>query len=360
MPLLSIIIPTYNESDNIKKTINNIEKVMGNFSYEIIVVDDNSPDNTAEKVRQLSRKKNNIRCIHRIGRRGLSSACLEGFLSSSSSYIAVMDADGQHDETLLPKMLSSLREESIDLINASRYMKNGSTGTLSKSRVFISRIATKLSNLILPYKITDPMSGFFMFKTKSIFPYYQLLSAQGFKILLDILVNSNNNIKLKELPYKMKQRSKGQSKLDSLVVTDFFWVFIEKLIGYKISRQFIAFLLVGFSGLFVHFLTLAILNQILDIDFTIAQASSILVAMTSNFFLNNQFTYKQNRLTGFRVITGLFSFYLACTLGALINWQFSILLYNSEFIWWLAGLSGAIVGAVWNYTMTRIFTWKAQ
>lgn len=359
MYLLSIIIPTFNEAENIAKIISKISKVLQHDCYEIIVVDDDSQDGTCDVVRDLSRDNSQIRCLERLGRRGLSSACMEGVLSSSAPFVAIIDADGQHDESLLKNMLSLLMNNKADLVIGSRYMEGGSTGDLQENRVFISRTATWFSNLLLNIKVSDPMSGFFMFRQSAISPYYKQLSAHGFKILLDILVHIPVDVRVKELPYKMRNRQYGQSKLDILVTMEFFWIFLEKISGFKISRQFIAFMLVGLSGVFVHMLTLTVTLYQLNQDFWIAQLTATMVAMTSNFYLNNQFTYKQQRLTGIHFFTGLISFYVACSLGAIINNQFALLLFNASFPWWFAGISGAIVGSVWNYTMTKVLTWKS-
>ena len=359
MPELSVIIPTFNESSNIEVMVNKIASVLLEVDYEIIFVDDHSPDGTAETVRKLAKTNSRVRCIERLGRRGLSSACIEGFLSSSAPFLAVMDADGQHDEKLLFQMLMLLKTEKICLVNASRYMAGGNMECLKGNRIAISKMATRAANFLLKNKVSDPMSGFFMFRRLDIAPIFPKISAQGFKILLDILVNLPEQCRVKELPYIMNRRMHGESKLDLMVSLEFFWVFIEKITGQHISRKFISFVLVGFSGVFVQLLTLNLCHNVFKIDFLISQSIATFIAMTSNFFLNNQFTYRNQRLQGFQIIKGLFSFYLACSLGALINIQFADMLFESGLSWWFSGVSGAIVGAVWNYTMTKVFTWKA-
>ena len=359
MPELSIVMPTYNESSNIELMVKKIAAVLAETDYEIIFVDDHSPDGTAEVVRKLAKTNTRVRCIERLGRRGLSSACIEGFLSSSAPYLAVMDADGQHDETLLIQMLELLKTENVCLVNASRYMAGGSMQCLTGKRMAISKMATRAANFLLTNKVSDPMSGFFMFRRLDIAPIFSKISAQGFKILLDILVNLPEHCHVKELPYIMNKRIHGESKLDLMVSLEFFWVFLEKITGMYVSRKFVSFVLVGLSGVFVQLLALNTLHNMFNIDFFIAQSMATFIAMTSNFFLNNQFTYRNQRLHGLKMLKGLFSFYLACSLGAVINVQFSDMLFESGLSWWFSGLSGAIVGAVWNYTMTKVFTWKA-
>ncbi len=356
---LAVVIPTYNESGNIQNTINKIAASLQGINYEIIVVDDNSPDNTSKKVRELADKDNRIRCITRIDREGLSSACMEGFLSTVAKYLAVIDADGQHDESLLPKMLSKLKSGDADLVIASRYVDGGSTGHLPDDRVKISKFATQLSRLIMKHKVSDPMSGFFMLHREKLEPLFPEISAKGFKILLDFLIHASESLRIVEIPYQMRARHSGKSKLDRLVILEFFWVFFEKYTGYKISRQFVSFLIVGLSGIAVHLLSLWMFFHPMGMDFKIAQMLATITAMTSNFFLNNSFTFRQHRLTGWKILSGLLSFYLACSLGAIINTAFAQYMYTSGITWWFAGFMGAMVGAVWNYSMIKIFTWKS-
>ena len=355
---LTIIVPTYNEKENIIPLISAIDSALKQCKWEIIFVDDDSPDGTSETVREISQSNNHVRGIQRIKRRGLSSACIEGILASSSPYVCVMDADMQHDEKILPSMLSALKDEELDLVIGSRYTESGSTGSLAANRVWISQMATKVSKIVLKYPVKDSMSGFFMLKRSLFEKTMHHLSGKGFKILLDILVSSPVPVKFKEIPYTMRQRNLGESKLSYQVIWDFFTLILNKFLGKIFPVRFISFLLVGLSGVLVHLIVLWLLHQFINIDFVISQATATMVAMTSNFILNNHFTYNDRKLYGTRFFRGLLSFYLICSFGAIFNITFAGWLYGLSFSWWLAGLLGAISGAIWNYAVSAIFTWK--
>ena len=355
---LTIVIPTFNEKENIPQLVKLLSDTLEGINWEVIFVDDDSPDKTHELVRSIARQDGEVRCIQRLGRRGLSSACVEGILASASPYICIMDADMQHDESIVPEMLKTLKQEDLDLVIGSRYVGEGSTGTLPSNRVWISKTATRLGGILLKHTVTDPMSGFFMFKRSYFEDIMHHLSIKGFKILLDMLVSSPAGLKYRELPYVMRQRSHGESKLGAQVIWEFFVLFADKLVGRILPVRFISFITVGFSGVFVQLFMLWILYKIGGAGFLPAQGLATVTAMTSNFILNNYFTYSDRKLSGRDFFYGLLTFYLACSLGALINVAFAGWLFGLKFKWWLAGVLGAMAGAVWNYAVTAIFTWR--
>ncbi len=355
---LTIVVPTYNENDNIEQLLNNLSPALSGIEWELIIVDDNSPDGTSPLARSMAQKDPHVRCIQRLGRRGLSSACIEGFLASSSPYVAVMDADGQHDERLLKEMLHALKEDKADLANGSRYVSEGSTGDLPPMRVKISKAASSVAHRILNVTVTDPMSGFFMFKRSSLEPTFEKLSGQGFKILLDMLVTASDSIKVIELPYTMRARAYGESKLDSLVILEFFSLIIDKLTGRQIPLRFFMFTAVGLTGVAVHMMILNFFFNTQQAEFWLSQLAATVTAMTTNFLLNNVLTFRDQRLRGKKLVTGLLSFYIACSLGAVINVEIASSLFEYNVPWVISGIAGAAIGAVWNYAMTTSFTWK--
>ena len=358
MPVkLCIVIPTYNEKDNVKDIINSVSAVLGNNHWEIIFVDDDSPDGTSDLVREIASQNEHIRCIQRIKRRGLASACIEGIMASISPYVAVMDADLQHDEKILPAMLQQLELGNADLVIGSRYMDGGSTGTLSEFRTWISKSATRFSRLVIKDHITDPMSGFFMMKRTTFMHVVRHLSGKGFKILLDILVACDPEVRVTEIPYQMKGRIHGESKLDATVIWEFFTLIFYKLAGQLIPYRFLSFALVGLSGVFVQVGFLGLFYRILQTGFLQAQIGATVLAMTSNFVLNNYLTFRQTRLKGRQIFTGLLSFYLACSIGAIMNVAMADFLYEQSVHWWIASSFGAVTAAVWNYATTATFTW---
>ncbi|HKK16000.1 MAG TPA: glycosyltransferase family 2 protein [Gammaproteobacteria bacterium] len=356
---LTIVIPTYNERENIPVMVERLTAVLRNINWEVIFVDDDSPDGTADVVRAIAARNPKVRCIQRIRRRGLASACIEGILASSAPVVAIMDADMQHDETILPAMLQMIHS-GADLVIGSRYAQGGSTGELSSMRVRISQAATKFSRIVMKHAVSDPMSGFFMMKRPFFEQVVRNLSGKGFKILLDILVSAKSDAVIMEKPYTMRKRSFGESKLDASVIWEFITLVIFKFSGRIIPYRFLSFAAVGFTGIFVQLFALWLCFRILNLEFIISQILATLVAMTSNFILNNQFTFNEQKLKGKGLLSGLLTFYIACSLGAVINVAVADLLFNRSFPWWLAGTLGAVAGAVWNYATTATFTWRTS
>ncbi len=357
-PDLTVVVPTFNERENIPLLCERLSNVLAGIAWEAIFVDDDSPDGTADAVRAIARRDVRVRCLQRVGRRGLSSACIEGILASSAPYVAVMDADLQHDETLLPRMYASLREETYDLVVGSRYVAGGGVGDWDAGRQRASAAATWLSRSITKTEIADPMSGFFMLRRAVFDDALRRLSAQGFKILLDLLASASSPPRIKELPFEFRQRQHGESKLDALVMWEFAMLLADKLIGHIVPVRFALFALIGGIGVFFHMAVLWTGLKFLALPFTTAQTIATIVAMTANFFLNNFFTYADKRLKGWRALRGLLSFYVICSLGAVANIGIASYLFAEQERWWIAGVAGIIVGSVWNYAVSSIFTWK--
>ena len=359
-PELAVVIPTLNEKDNVAPLVELLDAVLDGVSWEVIFVDDDSPDGTAKWIREISRLDRRVRCLQRIGRRGLTTACIEGALATSAPYVAVMDADMQHDEKLLPQMLSTLKSEPVDLVVGSRYVAGGGIGGWNSARASMSAFAARLSRLICKADIADPMSGFFMLRREVLEGALRHLSGQGFKILLDILASSPRPLRFRELPYEFRERQRGESKLDTLAAWEYMMLIADKLIGHVVPVRFALFAFVGGVGLFVHMSTLWFALTVAGAAFDPAQASASVAAMTSNFFLNNLFTYRDRRLRGLALLRGLVSFYAICALGAVANVGIAGYVFSRNEVWWLAGLAGVAVGSVWNYAVSSVFTWKLR
>jgi len=357
---LTIIVPTFNEKDNVRPLVQKLDAALAGIKWEVIFVDDDSPDGTAGVVRELGGRDPRVRCIQRIGRRGLSSASIEGMLASAAPYMAVMDGDLQHDERLLPLMLNTLQTEQLDIVVGSRYVDRGSVGKLAPQRIFISRFATTVSRAIIRADLKDPMSGFFMLRRSFLDKAVRRLTGKGFKILLDLFASSPEAVRFKEIPFQFGKRHAGESKLDTLVAWEYVLLVTDKLIGRFVPVRFILFVLVGLSGVLVHLAALGAALKILKFSFVWSQASATFIAMTSNFIFNNIFTYRDCRLRGSKFLAGLFSFYVACGIGAFVNVQVASFLYAAGVVWWLAGVLGAVVGSVWNYAVTSTMTWSAK
>jgi dolichol-phosphate mannosyltransferase len=360
LPQLSVVVPTFNERDNVATLYKRLEAALGATPWEVVFVDDNSPDGTWELVRGLAQRDSRVRCIRRVGRRGLSGACIEGILASSAPYAAVIDADLQHDETQLPKMLALLQGGQAELVIGSRYIEGGSADSFDKQRAGASALATEVAKRVLGVKIADPMSGFFMIRRDRFEQLAPQLSTQGFKILLDIIATARGELRTAEVPYSFGSRLHGESKLDSMVALDFLGLVLAKLTHDVISLRFILFGMVGSIGLIVHLTTLFIALEFFNWPFAEAQALGALVAMTSNFILNNFLTYRDQRLKGFAILRGLILFYLVCSVGLFANVGVAFSVYDQEPIWWLAGAAGALMGVVWNYAMSGLFVWRKR
>jgi len=360
LPVLSVVVPTFNERDNVAQLYRKLDATLAGIAWEVVFVDDNSPDKTWQVVRELARQDSRVRCIRRIGRRGLSGACIEGILASSGPFAAVMDADLQHDETQLPKMLSLLESGKAELVVGSRYVEGGSADSFDKQRAGFSAFATGLARRALGVSIADPMSGFFMIRRDKFEQIAPKLSTQGFKILLDIVATAQGDLKTVEVPFTFGSRLHGESKLDSMVALDFLGLVLAKFSNDAVSLRFLLFAMVGGTGLFVHLATLFVALEVLNWPFPEAQAAGALVAMTSNFILNNFLTYRDQRLKGLAILRGLLAFYLVCSVGLLANVGVAFSVYDQEPIWWLAGAAGALMGVVWNYAISGLFVWRKR
>jgi dolichol-phosphate mannosyltransferase len=358
-PELSIIVPTFNERANVPILVERLSRLLVSCDWEIVFVDDNSPDGTAAAARAIGETDSRVRCIRRVGRRGLAGACLEGMLASQARYVAVMDADLQHDEALLVPMLDNLRGGRADLVVASRYLDGGSATGLSKQRSRVSRWSNALVRHLLGIELTDPMSGHFMIRRDTFEALAPAISSQGFKILLDMLSTAGGRLRTIELPSAFRERQHGESKLDSKIALDFAALVTAKLTNDAVSARFLMFCLVGLTGIAVH---LSILSVLLAtaLSFGAAQALATVGAIAWNFVLNNLFTYRDQRLTGWHFLTGLVRFQVICAIGAISNVGIATWIYDYDNVWWIAGLGGALIGTVWNFVVSAAFVWRQR
>jgi dolichol-phosphate mannosyltransferase len=356
-PLLSVVVPTFNERGNLLELVRRLGVQLQPIAWEVIFVDDDSPDGTADLARSLANADPRVRCLQRLGRRGLSSACVEGVMSSSAPYVLIMDGDLQHDEAILPSMLQALLSGEADIAIGSRYVDGGGIGQWDGSRAMISRFATRLSHLVVPPGLKDPMSGFFMMRREVFLARARDLSALGFKILVDLFASGREPLRFVEIPYQFRNRQQGESKLDNQAAWDYLMLLLDKLVGHLLPVRFIAFAGIGALGLVVHLLALGTLFKTESLPFQSAQASATLLAMSFNFTVNNLLTYRDRRLQGLGWWRGLASFMLACSIGGIANVGIASYIFDIKGQWLLAALAGVVVGAVWNYAVTSIYTW---
>lgn len=355
---LSVVIPTINERGNIQPLLERLNACLTGIAWEAIFVDDDSTDGTTELIREIASRNDHVRLIHRIGRRGLASACTEGMAASHASFLAKMDADLQHNEQLLLQMLKILRNQSVDIVVGSRFVPGGNLGNFSLCRRSISATARRLSRLVLKADLNDPMSGFFMLRRDFFQDAMRHLTNTGFEILLDLLVSSPGPARIVELPYRFGHRVYGQSKLDEAVILEYLKLIADKLFGHVVPVSFVSFLLVWTLGLVAHLAVLKILYQLVGMNFVWAQAAATFILITGSFFCNNRITYCDRRLRGRDLIRGLFKFCSVCAIGAVANIGVAKMLYEHDVGWLMSGLLGAMLGLVWNYGVaTTLFNW---
>ncbi|MEO1648281.1 MAG: glycosyltransferase family 2 protein [Pseudomonadota bacterium] len=356
---LAIILPTLNESGNLAPLVERIDGALGPGGWEVLIVDDNSQDGTADEARALALKDSRVRVIQRIGRRGLASAAIEGFCATAAPFVAVMDADHQHDPALLPRMLDALKAAEADICVASRFAEGASTQDWANpEREKLSGFANGIARAITGVELSDPMSGYFMLPTATARDLVPRLSGIGFKILLDLLATSTSPMRVKEFPLNFAARREGASKLDRAVLFDFLAGLYDKTLGRVIPTRFALFGTVGAAGVVVHMAVLAAMLFVFQERFTLAQGAAVLTAMSFNFWLNNWLTYRDKRLRGFGpVLRGWIGFCATCAVGGFANVAVATLLEARGLYWALAALCGILMGSVWNYALSSRFVW---
>jgi dolichol-phosphate mannosyltransferase len=357
---LAIVLPTLNERGNVAPMVARLEEALGPSGWEAVFVDDNSRDGTADAVREIGKTDPRVRVIQRIGRRGLASAAIEGMCATAAPFVAVMDADHQHDPALLNEMLAAVKSGEYDLAYASRFAAGGTAeGLSSKGREKGSRIANALARKLTGTELSDAMSGFFLLRTEQLRKQADRLSGIGFKIMLDILATAEPPLRVKEFPLKFAQRASGESKLDHGVVLDFLAGLYERWLGRYIPTRFALFGTVGALGVVVHMAVLTPLYKLGHVPFTVAQATAAVVAMTFNFWLNNLLTYRDQKLAGARALCfGWAKFCLTCAVGAFANVAVASMLNGAGVHWYAAAIIGVAVASVWNYALSSKFVWS--
>ncbi len=357
VPHLAVVLPTFNERENISLVLARLTAALQGIPWEAIFVDDDSPDGTADVIATHARCASNIRLLHRVGRRGLASACIEGMLATQAPCIAVMDADLQHDETILPTMLRQLQHQSLDVVVGTRLGEGGSMGAFATRRVLLSRLGKAVSSSVCRCDVTDPMSGFFMLRRSFLLDVVHDLQGGGFKILVDLLASAHRQVHLGEVGYTFRARINGESKLDVVIGIEYLFLIVNKLLGGIIPVALTLYLLVGGVGLITHLTSLLLLMGVYHVPFVAAQLIATFIAMMENFLLNNFITFRDRRLRGARIVPGIIRFILACSFGAWANIIFARALWQADARWYLAGLAGIVLGSVWNLSISSFFTW---
>ena len=357
---VAVIVPTFNEVDNIEELHRRLRDVLEGVRWEMIVVDDDSTDGTPQRAQSIAESGYDIRVIRRIGRRGLSTAVIEGMMATPARYLAVIDADLQHDETILRPMLQKLREGDTDLAIGSRYVAGGGIGEWDKKRAMMSNFATWVAQKLVRANLSDPMSGFFMITRDALERTVRQLSGEGYKILLDLFASARPRLRYAEFPYTFRPRVHGESKLDAAVLWEYLVLVLDKSIGRFIPPRLLLFLLVGCTGMVIHYSTFATVYFSGLAGFTAAQLTATMVAMTTNYIFNNILTYRDARKRGWRFFTGLLAFYAVCSVGLIGNVGLAAYAFHHHYQWWLASFAGILVGTMWNFAASSLLVWNRR
>ncbi len=360
--MISIVIPTYNEVENIITLLKNLTFLVNDFQYEIIVVDDDSPDGTSDEVNKYMKFNKRIKLITRIGRSGLSSAIKEGLIFAQGKYLLVLDGDGQHHPSFILDMLQEIKKNRSDIVIGSRFLNTSKLEGLSKKRSLGSKIANKLARISLHRnysKLTDYLSGCFCLERESNKKFIRKIEINGFKFLYELLSLSKGNLMVNEVPLIFKERKFGNSKLDIAIVWDFLISIIHNFTLRLLPRRAISFGLVGISGVFVQLFITSFLVEILLFNFYNALPFAVIIAATSNFLINNQVTFRSERLKNSALLIGLLKFLIVASLPVIANVGITTAFYKyisaDTFIAQIAGI--AIVYA-WNYLASSSFVWR--
>ena len=370
-PDLSLVICTLNEGVAIRSVIEEITATLAGIRHEIIVVDDNSQDATQSEVLDVAKTNPNVRLHVRVNERGLSSAAIKGWDIAHGRYLGVMDGDGQHDPKAILALAEMIMQGDKDLVCVSRYLGKSDTG-LSWFRDLGSKVATAATGLVLHVPLTDPMSGCFMMTRDYYLSARPKLTGVGFKILLDVAASTKVKPRFGEIKAALRQRQGGVSKLDLRVVLDLGALLIEKATGGVMKARFVLFAGVGVTGVIVYTLILIAGHKLDPVTGSLHVASfkvrykdlidyglAIWLSMTWNFFANNLITFRDKRLKGWAMISGLFGFYFACSIGALFSLGLSVLMKEHLHVHWLvAGVSAALMSGVWNYWASTLLSWR--
>ncbi len=360
---VSIVLPTYNERDNIEPLLAQLLLLKQHVDLEILVVDDDSADGTAELIRQLAHHEPALRLIRRVGRAGLASAIKEGLLDATGDVAVVMDSDGQHEPASVLRAIETLQRQDLDLVIGSRFHAQAEILGLSGRREQGSNWANRCARYSLPQtyvQLTDYMSGFFALRLDEAIPLLRAVDVNGFKFLYELLAVSKGRLRVAEVPLSFQPRVHGSSKLDLAIVWDFLISILHSLSFRVLPRRAISFGLVGSSGVFVQVLLCQLLTGLAGIHFERALPFAVVAAATSNYLINNVLTFRFARLRGLELLKGLLKFLLVSSLPALANVGLAIAFYENvarNSLW--AQLAGIIVVFVWNYAASSRFVWNA-
>lgn len=361
LPELSLIVPTFNERDNLVALVQRVDRSLSSHSYELIIVDDDSPDETWKLAAEMASKDPRLKVIRRQGERGLATAVVAGWKEARGEILGVMDGDLQYPPEGLPHLLKAMVEGPADIVVASRYAPGAKVGQWSLLREIISRGAILVAKLALPGalgRLLDPNSGYFVIR-RSVIENIDL-RPKGFKILIEVLARGHYD-RVVEIGHPYEGRKEGISKLGSRQTIEFLFHLARLAWETGELGRLLKFCLVGFSGVFVNLGVLWILTEIYRIHYIYSAAAAAGCAMTNNFIWNEFWTFADKthgRRTLLHRLSRFFKFNVICSGGALLNIAVMWLLTDIRGIYYLlSALAGIGAAVVWNYSLNANVTW---
>jgi dolichol-phosphate mannosyltransferase len=377
VPVVSIVTPTYNEAANVPLFVEAIGDVLADTTYEIIVVDDDSPDRTWEVAGKLGQADPRVRVIRRFGESGLSSAVMAGLGSARGQVLVVMDADLQHDEAILPRMVGLLSSDQADVVIGSRATDGGSYGSWGSGRRFVSWVATLIARLLLRVPTTDPMSGYFAMTRATFDELAPSINPQGFKILLEFIGRRRAGLRVTEVGFTFRNRMHGETKMSPSVIRSYLLAVVELRVGRQVKGQFVLYGLVGLSGVAVNLIVFSITDAIglgaIHLGFGRPLRWSLLLgiqaSILSNFVLNNYFTFWERRFHRQRLLVGMVEFEVISAFGVVVH--VSIFQFLESTGWGVGLLGGTaarlghdavgfLVALVSNYYLNVNYIWRRR
>jgi dolichol-phosphate mannosyltransferase len=326
-PVLSVVTPTFNEAENVGPLIAAIHDALGDLHHEIIVVDDDSPDRTWEVAGDIAAVDPRVRVVRRFSDPGLSPAVMAGFGAARGSVLAVIDADLQHDERVLPEMVRRVTEGEADVVVGSRGSDDGSYGDWGSGRRFVSWVAAMIARIFLRVPTSDPMSGFFAMSRSTFERLAPTINPQGFKILLEFIGQRRVRLRVSEVGYTFRNRLHGETKMSPSVIRSYLLAVVELRLGRQVKGQFVLYSLVGASGVLVNLAVFSVTDAIdlgaVEIGFGRPIRWSLLLGIAAsivwNFVLNNYFTFWERRFHRSRLVWGFVQFTVVSLLGVVVH-----------------------------------------
>ena len=348
-PQLAVVVPVFRARDDIRNLVTRLHDALGDNDYQIMFVDDNSQDGTVEAIEEIGAADPRVRVIRRVGRSGLTQTSIAAMLASGAPYVALLDPRAPWDQGLLAVLFQHVRKGADLAVAARPTVIRGLRGSVRKTLAAATRF-------ILSANVTDPASGSFAIQRAALENLTPSLSSLGYQVLLDLIATARGKLHIVEVPAPHSAAATQRSELK--LALELIALLLAKFSRDAVSMRFLLFCLVGLSGVGAHLASLYV--ALIALPFTSAQTVATICAIGWNFTLNNIVTYGDQRLTGWSYVTGMLRFMIVCGVGAVSNVGVASWIYAHDNLWWIAGLGGAAMGAVWNYAVSSVLVWRPR